>query len=435
MYILWRNNYNSSAFSWTLAEEETKNTSCANATIVTNGTHTADNSLGHQWYKYTNTSSTSKAITISSCNFTSANTYIQIYENCSSSSVAYNSNFCSSQSQVTYNVDPDETIYIKWLNSYTSSTYSWSLTEAEPLNTTCSYAEEITKGTQTANNAEGDQWYKYTNTTSSPQELNFSSCNLTTANTYLKLYHDCSSSYFNYDYSSCSSQSDLDYTIAANETIYILWDDYYTTSSYSWEFSIIGDNECSDATPISLGSQTSSNSNGLPFYSYTNMTSSVQDITISSCNLTSFNTSLNVFSSCSAGKTSIASNDDYCGYQSLLVQTVAPNETIYIEWSDSFFRGQFDWVITTDDVLADITYKAENNNISIYPNPITDIFTIESDYSISKIEIYTMEGRLLKKFNLQDLTHQLNIADLKTGIYTLKIHTSDGFIVNNIVKK
>jgi hypothetical protein len=437
VYIRWGNFFTSSNFTFSLAVTEAQNTTCSNAKTVTAGTHIANNSLGDQWFKYTNSSTKTKELTISSCGYTSYNTYLKLYKSCNSSYTKYSYNSCNSQSEIVYEIDPNETIYLLWDNLYTSGSYTWKLEENEVSNTTCTNALEVTEGIQRADNSKGEQWYKYTNNTEIDKEVSFSTCGLTTEKTYVKLYTSCSGNYVAYDRSSCSNQSQLNYTVKPNQTIYVNWDDYYsTTASYDWEFSIVGQTNCNDATAVSLGEQNSSTADGSQLFSYTNSTNSEQSLTISSCDLAEFNTFVKLYSTCSGEKNEITSNDDYCGVQSYLTYTIQPNETIYIEWLDIFFRGDFDWIITTDEVTVNgISKKSKDPNTYVFPNPSSNIFHLTSNHQITQVELLSMDGSLLKNIKGNSTDLDLNLAGMSSGLYTLKIYTTNGITVSNIVKE
>lgn len=66
--------------------------------------------------------------------------------------------------------------------------------------------------------------------------------------------------------------------------------------------------------------------------------------------------------------------------------------------------------------------KAEKN-ITIYPNPATDIVTIETTEIIENIQIYSTLGQLV--FNSEAIDNQLDISHLKSGIYYLRIKLFD----------
>ena len=79
--------------------------------------------------------------------------------------------------------------------------------------------------------------------------------------------------------------------------------------------------------------------------------------------------------------------------------------------------------------LATVIEAANSNEVAIYPNPSYGDMTIQSSEDVLKIDIYTLEGRLIKT------TRNLNLS-LNSGSYFLKIYTSSNKtqIVKAIVK-
>lgn len=72
------------------------------------------------------------------------------------------------------------------------------------------------------------------------------------------------------------------------------------------------------------------------------------------------------------------------------------------------------------------TKSFENENINIYPNPIHDHLNIDSEIEISKLEVYDLQGRLVKRSNI----NRINFQDEKEGTYILKIEFKNGNIIN-----
>lgn len=76
----------------------------------------------------------------------------------------------------------------------------------------------------------------------------------------------------------------------------------------------------------------------------------------------------------------------------------------------------------------------ENNytDLSIYPNPAKNniYITFEGDYSL---QIFTLSGqKLYEKQNLKN-TSILNIRDLQSGLYILKVNTTQGILVKKLI--
>ncbi len=65
-------------------------------------------------------------------------------------------------------------------------------------------------------------------------------------------------------------------------------------------------------------------------------------------------------------------------------------------------------------------------SISVYPNPVKDVLTIEGGSSIQKIQIYNTTGQLVLNQQTDSKTVTLNTSSLRSGIYFLKVTTANG---------
>ncbi len=65
--------------------------------------------------------------------------------------------------------------------------------------------------------------------------------------------------------------------------------------------------------------------------------------------------------------------------------------------------------------------------VIVYPNPTRNMININSQLAIDKIEIYSVNGTLLKT----SFTGQINTSSLNAGQYLLKIYSGDHFIVKS----
>jgi len=73
-------------------------------------------------------------------------------------------------------------------------------------------------------------------------------------------------------------------------------------------------------------------------------------------------------------------------------------------------------------------------SISIYPNPVTDVLTIESSsVAIDNIKVYDLRGRLVEKYD--GVNNQINVSHLQKGIYILYIDTAVGVLKKKLVKE
>jgi hypothetical protein len=71
-------------------------------------------------------------------------------------------------------------------------------------------------------------------------------------------------------------------------------------------------------------------------------------------------------------------------------------------------------------------------NVNIYPNPVDDRLYIETQSLIESVVIYTITGQQLSAISHQPSV--IDVSNLNSGIYFVKISTEEGDIVKRIVK-
>ncbi|WP_422103958.1 family 16 glycosylhydrolase [Winogradskyella sp.] len=68
---------------------------------------------------------------------------------------------------------------------------------------------------------------------------------------------------------------------------------------------------------------------------------------------------------------------------------------------------------------------------SVYPNPTSDYINIETDETITHVELYnTLGQRIIQRYGS---TKRINVGDLKSGVYILKIHSGDRSITKRVL--
>ena len=97
-------------------------------------------------------------------------------------------------------------------------------------------------------------------------------------------------------------------------------------------------------------------------------------------------------------------------------------------------NGEFRSVIAQWGV--DINEYTHNTNINIYPNPTNDKLYIKAETEIEDVVVYDIYGRHLvtETPSLQDNV-AINVENLKSGIYFVKINTNEGNITKRFVKE
>jgi len=84
------------------------------------------------------------------------------------------------------------------------------------------------------------------------------------------------------------------------------------------------------------------------------------------------------------------------------------------------------WIITgVEEQLA--------NTTQLYPNPATDVINIMSVSTINQVEIYNQVGQLVKRLNNNSNNLNIDISDIKSGIYFIKMSLHDQIITRKLV--
>lgn len=99
--------------------------------------------------------------------------------------------------------------------------------------------------------------------------------------------------------------------------------------------------------------------------------------------------------------------------------------------SNDFGSGRIDALAAVNAVHYEAVSETESPLAQIYPNPSNDSFTIQCE-DMKRIEVFSMDGRILKSILTESPVHQLH--GLKNGTFLIKITTTDGVIMKKIVK-
>lgn len=77
-----------------------------------------------------------------------------------------------------------------------------------------------------------------------------------------------------------------------------------------------------------------------------------------------------------------------------------------------------------------------NNKVNIFPNPSSDLLFIENiKNQIQKIEFFDLQGRIVKSINENENQYQIDISNLLSATYLIKISTETESETVRFVKK
>lgn len=74
-----------------------------------------------------------------------------------------------------------------------------------------------------------------------------------------------------------------------------------------------------------------------------------------------------------------------------------------------------------------------NEAVSMYPNPVENYLTIRSNLPITRVQVYSLLGDLIKDVNTNFL--RIDLRDVNSGIYMIKIHSNQFFVTKKLIKK
>ena len=109
------------------------------------------------------------------------------------------------------------------------------------------------------------------------------------------------------------------------------------------------------------------------------------------------------------------------------------NERVLLKFVFTSNYGNNIWLDNVNIGEGSSIATADESVLSIYPNPVKDVLTINYDKAISQIDVYDVNGKLVKTFTTVGST--INVSDLSSGVYMLNMQTEDGLVVKKIVKE
>jgi hypothetical protein len=104
--------------------------------------------------------------------------------------------------------------------------------------------------------------------------------------------------------------------------------------------------------------------------------------------------------------------------------------------------SKYDNLVVRTSIVENLLGKSDFNMVNaqianIYPNPVIDFASINLiDTQIIAITVIDINGRIVKTGDTNELSNaKINLSDLTSGIYLLKIETERGITTEKIIKK
>lgn len=96
-----------------------------------------------------------------------------------------------------------------------------------------------------------------------------------------------------------------------------------------------------------------------------------------------------------------------------------------------FLHNTGNWQAIIDNFKIDLTFTSASTptldlaNLSVYPNPVSDRLNIDYKENISYLTVYDLSGRSVKSLSTNNSNNSIDVSDLKSGIYMLRIKTEN----------
>jgi hypothetical protein len=105
-------------------------------------------------------------------------------------------------------------------------------------------------------------------------------------------------------------------------------------------------------------------------------------------------------------------------------QTITVGTQGYYSVTVTGFNGCHGYDHTFVKVWTGIDESVQDNDISVYPNPASDLITVSGKIEISSVELFNVLGKLVKSVKSVSNPIQLDTSGLNKGLYLLRIMTS-----------
>lgn len=90
--------------------------------------------------------------------------------------------------------------------------------------------------------------------------------------------------------------------------------------------------------------------------------------------------------------------------------------------------------VLSGDVQSTVLGTADfsiNKGVVVYPNPVSDVITVESKSEISGFSVLNLQGQIVKHVT----GNHADVSLLQNGVYFLRLQTADGVQILNFIKK
>ena len=126
-------------------------------------------------------------------------------------------------------------------------------------------------------------------------------------------------------------------------------------------------------------------------------------------------------------------SDGYQTDSSLDVTHTYPNFSTYLTTLIAFNQCGSDTTIKTINVLS-TSYDSQSFKLKIYPNPFTEDINIYQENSFREYNIYNSQNKLILNKKIDENLNNINLSELSSGIYYIKLLGSNKEFISKLIK-
>lgn len=106
------------------------------------------------------------------------------------------------------------------------------------------------------------------------------------------------------------------------------------------------------------------------------------------------------------------------------------NGTFYTSYRDNGLSGS---LAVMKYYISVNTQKIQSvsNSLTLYPNPVSDLISVDTDLLIERLSVINMDGKMIKSTD----DYSISVRDLPQGIYILEVITDEGKGYKQFVRK
>lgn len=129
--------------------------------------------------------------------------------------------------------------------------------------------------------------------------------------------------------------------------------------------------------------------------------------------------------------------DDYCdginhGYGNGYIKMYDANGNTVVN-HDGKFNDVVRFYLNVSSLASIDEHVLPSGDVMVFPNPANNVLNINSEEPISRVDVFNMQGQMVKSESGN--VRFINIKELSSGMYLLKVSMSSGVVTQKIVKQ